>query len=112
MNVLSFATLDALLLSALFAVSAVVHFAGPAALQSAYARWGFPGKFYRVSGVVHLFAALFLTNPITRIWGLAIAACVTFTVVVLLLSNGRYRASVPGMLVMLALLPAIPTVQI
>jgi hypothetical protein len=107
MNILSFATVDALALSALFGLSAVLHFAGPWLVREAYARWGFPGRFYRISGMIQLLAALFLTNPITRLWGVALAAFITFVAVVLLLSAGRYRSSVPGMLVLVALIPAI-----
>jgi hypothetical protein len=107
MNITSFATVDALALSALFGVSAVLHFTGPWFIREAYARWGFPGRFYRISGAIQLLAALFLTNPITRLWGVALAAFITFVAVVLLLSAGRYRTSVPGMLVLVALIPAI-----
>jgi hypothetical protein len=107
MDMISFARVDALFLAALFGVSAATHFYGPGALKRAYTRWGFPGEFYRVSGTIQLMAALFLTNGITRVWGVALAAFVTFTAVVLLLSHGRYRISVPGMLILVALVPAI-----
>ena len=88
-------------------VSALVHFSGAGFIRRAYARWGFPGKFYRVSGAIPLLAALFLSNTYTRVWGVTIAGCVTFAAVVLLLSHGRYRTSIPGMLILAALVPAI-----
>ncbi|HEX2593215.1 MAG TPA: DoxX family protein [Rhizomicrobium sp.] len=103
----AFANIDALILAALFAISAAVHFWGPAFVQEAYARWGFPGKFYRVSAVINLLAALFLTEPITRVWGVMLGGLVTFAAVVLLLSRGRFATSLPGMLVLAALVPAI-----
>ena len=107
MDIISFARADALFLAILFGVSAAAHLYGPEALKRAYTRWGFPGKFYRVSGTIQLLAALFLSNGITRVWGVALAAFVTFAAVVLLLSHGRYRISVPGMLILAALVPAI-----
>jgi hypothetical protein len=107
MSILSFARFDALFLSAVFAISAVIHLSGAAFVERAYTRWGFPGKFYRISGVIHLLAALFLANAITRVWGVALAALLSFGAVVVLLSHGRYRSSVPGMLMLVALVPAI-----
>jgi hypothetical protein len=107
MNILSFATADALTLAALFGASGALHLAGPAVLQRAYERWGFPGKFYRIAGVIHLLAALFLTNPITRVWGVALGAAVCFAAAVVLLSHGRYRSSIPAMMVLVALVPAV-----
>jgi hypothetical protein len=107
MDIISFARADALFLAVLFGISAAAHFYGPVSLKQAYTRWGFPGRFYRVSGTIQLLAALFLTNGITRVWGVALAAFVTFAAVVLLLSHGRYRISVPGMLILLALVPAV-----
>jgi hypothetical protein len=107
MSFLSFATVDALCLAALFAMSAIVHLSGAGLVRRAYVRWGFPGKFYRVSGVIHLLAALFLSYSTTRIWGVALAGIVTFAAAVLLLSHGRYRYSVPCMLLLVALVPAI-----
>jgi hypothetical protein len=107
MDMISFARIDALFLAVLFGISAAVHFFGPGALKRAYARWGFPGRFYRVSGAIQLMAALFLANGITRVWGVTLAAFVTFAAVVLLLSHGRYRVSVPGMLILVALVPAL-----
>jgi len=107
MNILSLATLDAFVLAGLFALSGGVHLSGAGFIQRAYVRWGFPGKFYRISGLIQLLAALFLANAITRVWGVALAALITFMAVVLLLSRGRYRTSLPGMLVLMALVPAI-----
>lgn len=107
MSLLSFATFDALVLAALFAASAAVHLAGPEFVRRAYARWGFHGKFYRVAGSLHLLVALFLSNPFTRIWGVALGAMIAFGAVVILLSHGRYRTSVGGMLILVALVPAV-----
>ena len=49
---------------------------------------------------------MFLSNPITRIWGVALAFLITFVTIVTLLNHGKYGYSVPAMLVLAALIPA------
>ncbi len=93
-------------LASVFAGAAVVQIAGPAFVRRAYERWGFPPKFYRVVGAIELLAAAFLADPITRIWGVAIAGLVTFGGVVILLDHRQYAYTVPGLLLMAALVPA------
>ncbi|MBS0275066.1 MAG: DoxX family protein [Proteobacteria bacterium] len=101
-----FSTFIAWVLAALFAVSALVHLAGLRFIREAYERWNFAPKFYRVTGGIELLAAAFLANPITRIWGIALAALTMFVAVVTLLNNKQYAYTVPGILVMIALIPA------
>ncbi len=99
-------TLDALLLTSLFGLGAAIHLAGPAFLRARYRRWRFPANTYLVVGVLQLLAAVFLANPITRIWGVALAALITFVTIVNLLNHGKYAYSVPALLVLAALVPA------
>jgi hypothetical protein len=99
------AVLDALLLSAVFAASGLLHVAGPAFVRNAYERWHFPPKFYRVTGVLNLMVAAFLAIPVTRIWGVALAAFLMFFAVVTLLNNRQYKYSLPAMLLLAALVP-------
>jgi hypothetical protein len=99
-------TLDALLLTGLFGLSAAIHLYGPSVLRARYRRWRFPANTHRVVGVLQLLAALFLSNPITRIWGVALAGIITFVTIVTLLNQGKYGYSVPAMLVLAALVPA------
>jgi len=103
---LTFSVFVAWALAAVFALSALIHLAGPRFIREAYDRWDFPPKFYRVTGIVELLAAAFLANPITRIWGVALAALTMFVAVVTLLNNKQYAYTVPGILVMVALIPA------
>jgi hypothetical protein len=103
---LSFSVFVAWLLAGMFAISAVIHLAGPRFIRDAYSRWNFPPKFYRVTGIVELLAAAFLANPITRIWGVTLAALTMFVAVVTLLNNKQYAYTVPGIVVMVALIPA------
>ena len=99
-------TLDALLLTGLFGVTGVVQLAGPRALRLAYRRWQFPSNAHRVVGVLEILAALFLSNPVTRIWGVFLAGFIIFFGTVTLLNHGKYIYSVPGLILMLALVPA------
>ena len=99
-------TLDALVLTGIFGVSGFVHIAGPRFLRAAYRRWELPRNAHRVVGVLEILAALFLSNPITRIWGVILAGFIIFFATVALLNRGQYAYSVPGLLLMLALVPA------
>ena len=99
-------TLDALVFTGIFGVSGLIHIAGPRFLRAAYRRWGFPRSTHSVVGVLETLAALFLSNPVTRIWGVILAGFVIFFATVALLNRGKYAYSVPGLLLMLALVPA------
>ena len=103
---LSIPILDALVLTGLFGASGVLHLAGPRFLRLAYRRWGFPSNAHRVVGVLQILAALFLSNPVTRIWGVILAGFVIFFATVALLNHGKYVYSVPGLILILALVPA------
>ena len=102
----SLSTWIALVIAGMFAASAFVHLLGPRVVVDAYERWHFPPKFHRLVGVVELLAAAFLAEPITRIWGVALAGLVAFIAVVTLLNNRQYAWSLPGILVLAALVPA------
>jgi hypothetical protein len=94
------------LLAIAFGVAALIQLAGPGFVQRAYERWRFPPKFYRVTGLIELLAAVFLAIPQTLAWGVTLAYLVTFVAVITLLSHRQYAWSVPGMLLMVALVPA------
>jgi hypothetical protein len=100
------ATRFAWTIASIFGVSGLLHLTGLESVKRAYARSDFAPGFYRVAGVLQLLAAFFLALPITRIWGVMLAAFVTFAVVVLLLNNRQYVYSVPGLILLAALVPA------
>jgi hypothetical protein len=102
----SLSALIALVLAGLFAAIALVHLLGPGFIRRAYARWEFPPKFHRVAGLLELLAAAFLATPMTRLWGVTLAALVTFAAIITLLNNRQYAWSLPGLLVLAALVPA------
>ena len=106
----SFPSTIVALLTTIFLVSAAVQLPGPAFVRRAYTQWEYPPKFYRVTGLIQLLIALFLAVPQTRIWGVLLAALVTFAAEVTLLKNEQYMWSILGLIVMLALVPATFTV--
>lgn len=92
--------------AAIFAISGLVQLAGPAFVRRAYERWDFPPKFYRVTAVIELATAAFLLSPLTREWGVTLAGLVTFVAVVTLLNHRQYAYTLPGIILLLALIPA------
>jgi hypothetical protein len=101
------AIFDSFFLAAIFAASGLVHLSGAGFVRRAYARWRFPPKFHRITGILSLLAAAFLATPVTRIWGAVLAALMTFFAVVTLLNHRQYAYSVPAMLMLAALIPAM-----
>jgi hypothetical protein len=99
-------TFIAWVIAGVFIASALVHLAAPPFIRNAYERWGFPPKFYRITALVELVAAAFLSDPITRIWGVALAALIMFVAIVKLLANRQYAYTIPGIVVLIALVPA------
>ena len=89
----------------LFLLAAVVNLSGLPVVKRSYRTWNYPPNFYRVIGVIELMVALFLTVPQTRIWGVILGGLIAFFSVVTLLRHGRYAWSVPGMLLLAALVP-------
>ncbi|HXR94420.1 MAG TPA: DoxX family protein [Rhizomicrobium sp.] len=102
----SIPTLDSLVLTTLFGMSGILHIAGPKFLRQAYRRWGFPFNAHRVVGVLQVLTALFLSNPVTRIWGVVLASFIIFFGTAALINHGKYVYSLPGLILMLALVPA------
>jgi len=93
-------------MAAIFGLAGLLHLAAPGFLRRAYERWNFPPGFTRVAGVIELLAAAFLAAPITRLWGVALAAFIAFVTIVKLLENRQYAWSLPATLVLVALVPA------
>lgn len=98
--------LDALFLTGLFGACGLLHLAGPDVLIRAYRRWGFPFNAHRVVGTLSILAALFLSNPLTRIWGVMVAGFLIFIATLALFHRGKYALSVPALILMVALVPA------
>jgi hypothetical protein len=90
----------------LFAAAGALQLAGPGFVRRAYARWGMPRNFHRVTGALELVTAAFLAMAETRIWGVGLAAIITFTAVITLLKSEQYGWSVPAVMLLAALVPA------
>ena len=100
------ATRFAWTIASIFGVSGLLHLSGLGPVKRAYNRWNFAPGFYRVAGALQVLAAFFLALPITRIWGVMLGAFLTFAAVVILLNNRQYAYSVPGIVLLAALVPA------
>ncbi len=61
---------------------------------------------HRVIGVMEAIAATFLVEPITRIWGVALAATALTIAIVMMLEHRHYVWKIPGVLTLVALAPA------
>lgn len=94
------------LLSALFAAAAAVHLFGLRPVREAYRRWQYPNGFREVTGTLLLLAAAFLAFPLTRLWGVAIAAIVMFLSAITLLNHRQYTFAAPIIALLFALVPA------
>jgi len=93
------------LLSALFAIAAIVHLVGLRAVNDAYERWSYPRGFRRVTGTLLALASVFLAFPLTRFWGIAIAAIVMFLSATTLLNHRQYGYAAPLIALLFALVP-------
>jgi len=100
------ATRFAWTIATVFGLSGLLHLLGLDSVKRAYARADFAPGYYRISGALQLLAAISLAMPITRIWGVLLAAFLTFVAMVILLSRRQYAYSLPGLLLLAALVPA------
>jgi hypothetical protein len=106
MNVVSFPFLIVWIIGAMFSVTGFINIAGPRRLREAYARWEFPTRFYLVLGLIELAAAALLAMPEWRSWGIALAAFIIFGTVITLFNHRHYMSALPGVALMVALVPA------
>lgn len=109
---MSFPLLDVAVLSAIFMLFGLAQFLGPRFICDAYGRADFAPSFCRVTAVLELVAGIFLAMVETRLWGLMLAAFVSFVTVVILLGHSKYLYAVPGIAALVALAPAALTLHI
>jgi hypothetical protein len=93
------------LLSAIFGAAAIVHLSGLRVVREAYERWRYPRGFRRVTGTLLALAAIFLAIPLTRFWGIGIAAIVIFLSATTLLNHRQYGYAAPLIALLFALVP-------
>ena len=93
-----------LTLAALFAVAGLLQLAGFTPVRRATERWGYSPRQLRVTGALQLLAAVLLMMPNTRPVGVALAAAINFSIVVLLLNHRAWAVAMPGVAMAAALL--------
>ena len=98
--------LIALWLSVIFSVIGLVQLIGPHFVRETYRRWGYGRSVRLVTGVLDIVAAIMLGLPALRVWGIALAAILSFGSIIVFLNHRQYRQAVPAFALMLALIPA------
>ena len=96
----------ALWLSVIFSVIGLVQLIGPDFVRETYRRWGYGRSVRLVTGVLDIVAAVMLGFPTLRVWGIALAAILSFGSIVVFLNHRQYRQAIPAIGLMLALIPA------
>jgi len=91
-------------LAALFAFAGLLQLAGFKPVRQATERWGYSPRRLRVTGALQLLAAVLLLMPDTRPFGVALAAAINFSIVVLLLNRRAWAVAMPGVAMAAALL--------
>jgi hypothetical protein len=91
-------------LAALFALAGLVQLAGFKPVWQATERWGYSQRRLHVNGALQLLAAFLLVMPYTRPVGVALAAAINFSIVVLLLNHRAWAVAMPGVAMAAALL--------
>ena len=94
------------MLSLTFAAASFVHLAGFRFVREAYVRWQYPNGFREVTGTLLALAAIFLSLPITRFFGLVLAAIVMFLSAITLINHRQYTFAAPIVALLFALVPA------
>ena len=97
-------------LAALFGIIGGVQLAGPRFLRDAYRRRDYPSYLRPVTGLLDVAAAVMLTEPTLRAWGITLAAMLVFGSVIAMLNNRQYVYAALVAPMMAALVPAALTV--
>ena len=107
MGTITFPIATALVLSSFFVLTGTLQLLAPGFMRRSYQRWEFPPNYSRVTGAIDVLAGCFLAVPNTRIWGVGIAAIISFIDINFHLARGHYIWLLPGLAVMAALPPVL-----
>lgn len=111
MRNISWQAVLAWLLAAFFIMGGVMNIFATDAILDDYRRWGFPGWFHMLTGVLELAGAAALLFPASRLWGGGLLACVMGGAATTTLRHGEFaHAAAP--LVILALLLVLVTFRL
>ena len=106
MDDLSFPALAAWANAAIFATAGLINFTAIRSVREVYDRWDVSPGFYRPLGLIEIAAALFLTMPSLRLWGVLLAAPIAFGSVVMLLDHRNYLYAASVVVMMTGLVAA------
>jgi uncharacterized membrane protein YphA (DoxX/SURF4 family) len=84
----------------------IVNFIGPASVREAFARWGYPSGFHRITGALEIAAGLLLILPATVQLG-AIATAIILIGAIGTLIRSRDWSHLPGAFVLAAVATTI-----
>ncbi|MAS12602.1 MAG: DoxX family protein [Nitratireductor sp.] len=88
------------LLAAFFVLGGFLNiFASPVVLDD-YQRWGYPGWFHYVTGLLEWSSALLVALPFTRLAGSALAATVMTAAAATVLLHGEYAHAVAPLVIL------------
>jgi len=73
-----------------FGAIGLIHLSGTKAIRDSYAGWGYPPRFYFVTGFLEAAAAILLAMPSVRVWGIALGALICLAAVATLLRHKQW----------------------
>lgn len=111
-NHLSFESILAMILAALFATAGVVNLARLGAVKRDFARWGYPAWFPLFCGALELLSATLLLGKQTSALGLALAGAIMIGALFTLLRNREPFAHLAPALIFSALVIATAGVRL
>jgi len=88
------------LLAAFFVVGGIGNIFASEAIQSDYARWGYPGWFHYITGFLELIAAALIAYRPTRLFGAGLASLVMLAAAFTVLSHGEFSHAVAPLVVL------------
>ena len=88
------------LLAAFFVVGGIGNIFASETILADYARWGYPGWFHYVTGVLELTAAALIAWRPTRLWGAGLASLVMLGAAGTVLSHGEFSHAMAPLLVL------------
>jgi multisubunit Na+/H+ antiporter MnhB subunit len=68
---------------------------GTPATRSSFARWGYPGWWYRFTGGLEMISAALIALPVSRVIGLSLGALIIAAAVLTVLRHREFRHLAP-----------------
>jgi uncharacterized membrane protein YphA (DoxX/SURF4 family) len=100
MNRLPWRHIYASLLAAFFLLGGYLNIFASSAVLEDYQRWGYPGWFHYVTGLLEWTAAVLIAIPLTRLVGSFLAAAVMAAAAGTVLLHGEFAHAIPPLIVL------------